>query len=66
MITTLRKLFYWHNMKGEKIEYLARCQDCQWVKAKHQHPASLLQPLPVPEWKRETISLDFIIGFPKP
>jgi hypothetical protein len=29
MITTLRKLFYWPNMKGETTEYLARCQDCQ-------------------------------------
>jgi hypothetical protein len=28
-ITTLRKLFYWPNMKGETTEYLARCQDCQ-------------------------------------
>jgi hypothetical protein len=28
MITTLRKLFYWPNMKGEIEEYLARCQDC--------------------------------------
>jgi hypothetical protein len=35
------------------------------VKAEHQHPASLLQPLPVPEWKWETISLDFITGFPR-
>jgi hypothetical protein len=47
-ITTLRKLFYWPNMKGETVEYLARCQDCQQVKAKHQHIASLLQPLLVP------------------
>jgi hypothetical protein len=28
-ITTLRKIFYWPNMKGETSEYLARCQDCQ-------------------------------------
>jgi hypothetical protein len=27
MITTLRKLFYWPNMKGKTTEYLARCQD---------------------------------------
>jgi hypothetical protein len=64
-IPALRKLFYWPNMKGEIEEYLARCQGCQQVKAEHQHPAGLLQPLPVPEWKWETISLDFIIGFPK-
>jgi hypothetical protein len=65
MITTLRKLFYWPNMKGETAKYLARCQDCQQVKAEHQHPTNLLQPLPVPEWKWETISLDFITGLPK-
>jgi hypothetical protein len=44
---------------------LARCQDCQQVMAEHQHPTNLLQPLPVLEWKWETISLDFIIGLAK-
>jgi hypothetical protein len=47
-ITTLKKLFYWPNMKGETTEYLAMCQDCQQVKVEHQHPTDLLQPLPVP------------------
>jgi hypothetical protein len=64
-ITTLRKLFFWPSMKGETAEYLARCQYFQQVKAEHQHPASLLQPLPIPEWKWEIISLDFITGLPK-
>jgi hypothetical protein len=64
-ITTLRKLFYWPSRKGKIAKYLARCQDCQQVKAKHQHLAGLLQPLPIPKWKWETISLEFIIGFPK-
>jgi hypothetical protein len=48
MITTHRKLFYFPNMRGEKTEYLARCQDCQQVKDEHQHPVDLLQPLPIP------------------
>ena len=34
----------------------------QQVKVEHQHPAGLLQPLPVPEWKWEVISMDFITG----
>jgi hypothetical protein len=40
-------------------------QYCQQVKAEHQHPTGLLHPLPVPEWKWETISLEFITGLPK-
>jgi hypothetical protein len=44
---------------------LARCQDCQQINVEHQHPTGLLQPLPVLEWKWETISLDFIIGLHK-
>jgi hypothetical protein len=65
MITALRKQFYWPNMKNETTEYLSKCLDCQHVKVEHQHPIGLLQPLPIPKWKWEIISMDFITGFPK-
>ena len=64
-ITMLRKEFYWPKMKSEVAEYLAKCLECQLVKAEHQHLAELLQPLPIPEWKWEIISLDFITRLPK-
>ena len=52
-------------MKTELVEYIARCFQCQQVKTEHQHPAGLLQPLPIPSWKWEIISLDFVTGLPK-
>jgi len=52
-------------MRKEGVEYLAHCLDCQKVKAEHQNPSGLLHPLPILEWKWETISIDFIIGLPK-
>ena len=65
MITMLRKKYFGPKMKNEVSEYIARCIECQQVKAEHQHPTSLLQPLPIPIWKWEVTSLDFITGLPK-
>ena len=65
MITMLRKQFFCPNIKNEVVEFLARCIERQQVKAEHQHPAGLLQPLPIPNWKWEVISLDFVTGLPK-
>ena len=48
-------------MKKELAELLAHCLECQQVKAEHKHLIGFLHPLPIPEWKWETISMDFII-----
>eukprot|EP00253_Pinus_taeda_P010631 PITA_10631 len=65
MITAIRKEYFWPGMKKSIVKYLSQCLECQQIKAEHQHPAGLLQPLPVPEWKWEVISMDFITGLPK-
>eukprot|EP00253_Pinus_taeda_P020845 PITA_20845 len=65
MVTVLKKEYYWPGMKKQVVEYLARCLECQQIKAEHQHPVGLLQPLPIPEWKWETISMDFITRLPR-
>jgi hypothetical protein len=55
----------WYGMKRDVTEYVALCDTCQRVKAKHQRPAGLLQPLKIPEWKWEEIRMDFTVGLPR-
>jgi hypothetical protein len=60
------KATYWsYGMKRDVAKYVALCDTCQWVKAEHEWPAGLLQPLQVPEWKWEEIVMDFIVGLPR-
>src|SRR5438128_4566274 len=60
-----KEYYWWYGMKRDIAEYVALCDTCQRVKAEHQRPAGLLQPLKVPEWKWEEISMDFIVGLPR-
>lgn len=52
-------------MKEEIENYLTKCLECQQVKVIHQHPTSLIQAIPILEWKWEVITMDFIIRLPK-
>jgi hypothetical protein len=51
-------------MKKEIAAYVSRCDTCCRVKAIHMKPASLLQPLSIPSWKWDDISMDFNSGLP--
>ena len=52
-------------MKKDVVKYVAKCLTCQQVKAEHQKPGGLLQPLEIPKWKWEQIAMDFISGLPR-
>jgi hypothetical protein len=52
-------------MNRDIAEYVALCNTCQKVKAEHQQPTGMLQPLQVPRWKWEVIAMDFIMGLPR-
>jgi hypothetical protein len=49
MYIDLKERFWWNNMKRDIAEYIAKCDVCSRVKAEHQKPAGLLQPLKVPD-----------------
>ena len=51
-----QETLFWPKLKADIAMFIVKCQ---LVKAEHQHPSGLLQPLPILEWKWEIISMDF-------
>ena len=64
MYRTIKENYWWSGMKRDIAEFVVRCLVCQQVKAEHKKPSGTLQPLPIPEWKWEHITMDFVVGLP--
>ena len=62
---TLREHYWWKGMKKEIADFVSRCLTCQQVKAEHQKLAGKIQPLPIPVWKWDKITMDFVTGLPR-
>ncbi|XP_075475660.1 uncharacterized protein LOC142508871 [Primulina tabacum] len=61
----LRRLYWWPGMKSDIAKFISECLTCQQVKIEHQRPAGTLQSLPIPQWKWEHITMDFVTGLPR-
>lgn len=64
MYHNLKRNFWWHGIRNDVSKYVSKCLICQQVKVEHQKPAGLLQPLDIPQWKWEIVSMDFVLGLP--
>jgi hypothetical protein len=64
MYHDLKPLYWWTRMKREIAQYVSECDTCQKIKASHLKSAGALQPLSIPSWKWDDISMDFIVGLP--
>jgi hypothetical protein len=62
MYHDLKPLYWWTRMKREIAHYVSECDTCQRIKASHLKLDGALQPLLVPSWKWDDISMDFIVG----
>ena len=62
MYQTIKQTYWWNGMKWDIATYIAKCLVCQQVKAKYQNPAGMIQPLSIPEWKWDYITMDFVVG----
>src|SRR5690606_34304397 len=64
MYRDLKRYYHWVGMKRDVAKWVAGCPICQMVKAENQVPSGLLQSLPIPEWKWDMITMDFVTGLP--
>ena len=60
----MRRQYWCSGMKKNIDEFVFKCSTYQLVKVDHQKSSGLLQPLEIPAWKWESISMDFITGLP--
>ncbi|KAJ9541969.1 hypothetical protein OSB04_028475 [Centaurea solstitialis] len=65
MYRDLRTGYWWPGMKRDVARYVESCLTCLKVKAEHQRPHGKMQPLEIPEWKWENITINLITKLPK-
>jgi hypothetical protein len=61
----IKKLFQWCVLKVDVENFVKQCDICQYAKHERTHPASLLQPLPIPDGAWQDITMNFIEGLSK-
>ncbi|KAJ9544339.1 hypothetical protein OSB04_024046 [Centaurea solstitialis] len=65
MYTDLKSDYWWPGMKHDVARYVESCLTCLKVKVKHQKSHGKMQPLEIPMWKWENITVDLITKLPK-
>lgn len=64
MYRGLCELYWWPGLKREVTDFVGTCLTCQQVKAEHQLPSGLLQPVKISLWKWERMTMTSLVGYP--
>ena len=65
MYHDLKQIYWWDDMKKDNADYVAKCPNCQHVKAEHVKPGSRSHIIDITTYKWEAINMDFVVGIPK-
>ncbi len=59
------RLFWWPSMLLDITDYVRACPSCQRNKASNKPASGTMHPLPIPESRWESVSVDFIVQLPR-
>ena len=60
----LSHFYFWPRIRYEVEKYVSRCRICQHAKGRSQNKG-LYTPFPIPARPWDSVSMDFILGFPR-
>ena len=61
----IEKDYWWPTLRADVLSHVRSCGSCQRNKGATQRPYGVLQPLPVPDYQWQHISMDFVVHLPK-
>jgi hypothetical protein len=61
----LARQFWWPKMRDDVQAFVASCGSCQCSKAANHKPFGLLTPIPIPDERWHTVTMDFIMDLPR-
>ena len=61
----IEKDYWWPKLRADVLSHVKSCGPCQRNKGATQRPYGVLQPLSVPDFQWQHISMDFIVHLPK-
>ena len=64
MYHDLKESFWWSGMKQDVAQFVSSYLTYQKAKTEHQRPGGMLQQLEIPEWKWDSITMDFVTHLP--
>ena len=56
--------YTWFGMRKDVPRYIRNCHACQRSRTPRHRPSGILRLLPIPNWPRSSISMDFVTGLP--
>lgn len=64
-VARLQRHYWWPTLRNDVTRYVRSCDACQRNKPSQQHPAGLLQPLPVPAGRWQELAMDLVVQLPR-